>query len=258
VRPQRSDYESISQYYDRVRTFDPRYTQGWLDHMMAHGHLAERERVLDVGCGTGRYTALIQGRIGRPVVGLDMAAGMLEGAKRKAQSTGADLRLVRGSAEVLPFRTGSFDAATLLLVCHHIEDLASMTRELFRVLGPGGRVLLQTRDHDEIEASYIAMFPGVLEIDLARFPPVAELEGYLRAAGFEGVGHAREENPGFTLTIPDIMGKVDERFISTLSLMSDEEFSEGREVFHQRLVERYGKGPVPTATFSFVWGDVPR
>ena len=258
MRPARSDYEAISRYYDKVRSFDRKYSQGWLGHIARHGDIDHRERVVDVGCGTGRYTILLNERTGRPVVGLDPAAGMLEAAGRRAAETGADLRLVRGRVERLPFRDGAFDAATLLLVVHHVEDLPAMARELLRVLSPGGRVLFQTRDHDEISQSYIAMFPGVLEIDLARFPRVADLERHLRAAGFEGVGHASEENPHFTLTTAMVMEKVDGRFISTLTLMTDGEFAEGRKVFRRRMEERYGEGPVSTASFSFVWGDAPR
>ena len=53
------------------------------------------------------------------------------------------------------------------------------------------------------------------------------------------------------------MDKVDGRFISTLTLMSDEEFSAAREVFAQRLDDRYGDDRIPTASFTFVHADVP-
>ena len=116
--------------------------------------------------------------------------------------------------------------------------------------------MFMTRDHDEIEGSYIAMFPGVLEIDLARFPKVSSLEAVLEGAGFTAVGHSRESNPGFTMTQEEVLAKVDGRFISTLTLMDDQEFDEAREVFARRLAERYGEDPVSTATFTFVHGDV--
>jgi SAM-dependent methyltransferase len=254
VRPVRSDYDSISEYYDDVRGFGPDYYRGWVDHIFRHGDLEGRQRVLDVGCGTGRYGTRIAQRSGRPVVGMDLSGGMLARAAAKVDE-GTDLRLVRGDAQHLPFRAGSFDAAVLILVVHHIVDLPRMAGELHRVLFPGGRVLFMTRDHDEIEGSYIAMFPGVLEIDLARFPRVSRLEAVLETAGFTTVGHCREANPGFTMTREEVMAKVDGRFISTLSLMSDGEFSEAREVFARRLAERYGDDPVSTATFTFVHGD---
>ncbi|NIP36557.1 MAG: methyltransferase domain-containing protein, partial [Thermoplasmata archaeon] len=234
-------------YYDDVRGFGLDYYRGWLGHILAHGDLTVRKRVVDIGCGTGRYTVHIHGALGRPVVGLDLSAGMLGKAREKVDG-GSDIRLVRGDAHHLPFRDEAFDAAVLILVVHHIEDLGALSKELHRVLAPGGRVLFMTRSHEEIEASYIAMFPGVLEIDLARFPPIDRLESVLERAGFVGVAHEREANLGFTMTREQVMDRVDGRFISTLSLMSDAEFEAGREVFAQRLEERYGDGPVPTAT----------
>ncbi len=256
VRPPRSDYDSISRYYDDVRGFGLDYYRGWLVHILAHGDLLVRERVVDIGCGTGRYTVHIQGALGRPVVGLDLSAGMLGKARAKVDG-GSDIRLVRGDAQHLPFRGGAFDAAVLILMVHHIEDLRGLAEELHRVLAPGGRVLFMTRSHDEMEASYIAMFPGVLDIDLSRFPRIEHLETVLAGAGFVGVAHEREANPGFTMTREQVMDRVDGRFISTLSLMSEAEFEAGREVFARRLEERYGDGPVPTATFTFVRADLP-
>jgi ubiquinone/menaquinone biosynthesis C-methylase UbiE len=256
LRPPKSDYEDISHYYDSVRGFGPDYYKGWLDHIFRHGDLEERQRVLDIGCGTGRYTVRIALRLGRPVIGVDLAAGMLAKASEKSQE-GSELGLVRGDAQRLPFKDGSFDAATLILVVHHIEDLEGMAHGIRRILAPGGRVLFMTRDHDEIEASYIAMFPGVLEIDLARFPKVDHLEAVLVEAGFTDVGHDREVNPGFSMTQEQVMDKVDGRFISTLTLMSDEEFVEARAIFSSRLEERFGDGPIPTASFTFVHGNVP-
>jgi SAM-dependent methyltransferase len=256
VRPDRSDYDTISRYYDDVRGFGSDYYRGWMGHILRHGDLTGRERVVDIGCGTCRYTIHVHRALGRPVVGLDLSAGMLEKASEKV-AEGHDIRLVRGDAQRLPFRDGSFEAAILILVVHHIEDLPAMARELVRVLAPGGRVMFMTRDHDEIKGSYIAMFPGVLEIDLARFPGVSRLEAVLEDAGLVEVGHAREENPGFTMTRDQVMARVDGRFISTLSLMPDGEFLEAREVFSRRLEERFGDGPIPTATFTFVRGNVP-
>jgi hypothetical protein len=101
------------------------------------------------------------------------------------------------------------------------------------------------------------MFPGVLEIDLARFPRATVLEGALERAGLVNVGHAREENPGFSMTKEQVMDKVDGRFISTLTLMSDAEFAEAREVFVRRLDHRFGDEPIPTASFTFVHAEVP-
>jgi SAM-dependent methyltransferase len=94
-------------------------------------------RILDLGCGKGRFARILAARGGR-VVGLDVSAAMLAAAE------GAGLDRVIGSARRLPFPDGSFDAAIAVEVFEHLEPRAidDACNELRRVLRPGGRFVL--------------------------------------------------------------------------------------------------------------------
>jgi SAM-dependent methyltransferase len=94
-------------------------------------------RILDLGCGKGRFARILADR-GARVVGLDVSAAML------AAAGGAGLDRVRGSARRLPFRDASFDAAIAVEVFEHLEPRAidDVCDELRRVLRPGGRFVL--------------------------------------------------------------------------------------------------------------------
>jgi SAM-dependent methyltransferase len=94
-------------------------------------------RVLDLGCGKGRFARILSAR-GARVVGLDISAAMLAAARE------AGLDCVRGSARRLPFRSGSFDAAIAVEVFEHMESRAfdDACEELRRVLRPGGIFVL--------------------------------------------------------------------------------------------------------------------
>ena len=94
------------------------------------GPLAGR-RVLDLGCGKGRFARSLMA-LGAEVVGLDLSAGMLAEA-------GGLLR-VRGSARRLPFDGGRFDAVLAVEVFEHLAPQAidRVCREVLRVLEPGG------------------------------------------------------------------------------------------------------------------------
>ncbi|HEY8548707.1 MAG TPA: metalloregulator ArsR/SmtB family transcription factor [Vicinamibacterales bacterium] len=102
--------------------FDPRWT------------------VADLGCGTGRATALIAPFIGR-VIGVDASPEMLEAARTRL-SDQPNVELRQGTLEELPLADREADAAFLLLVLHHVPEPGRVLAEAARVLRPGGRVVI--------------------------------------------------------------------------------------------------------------------
>lgn len=105
-----------------------------LDRALRDEGLATRGlRLLDVGCGTGGTTAFLGA--GHRVTGCEIEPQ----AARCSASRG--LAVVRGTADALPFRTGSFDVVLCLDVLEHHEDDLAVAREIFRVAEPGGLVL---------------------------------------------------------------------------------------------------------------------
>ncbi|MDM7855976.1 class I SAM-dependent methyltransferase [Cellulomonas alba] len=102
-----------------------------------------RQRVLEVGCGTGNL-ALRAARRGAIVTGLDPDRGALEKAAAKARRAGLPLTLVRGYADHLPAEDGSLDHVVSAFALHHVptEQKAALAAELARVLAPGGRVTI--------------------------------------------------------------------------------------------------------------------
>ncbi|HMK99148.1 MAG TPA: methyltransferase domain-containing protein [Acidimicrobiales bacterium] len=104
-------------------------------------------RLLDIGTGTGRLLERLgRGRPGLALFGLDRSAGMLAAARRSR----AQLHLVRGAAEALPFPDGSFDAVTTTLSFHHWSDQPEALREVHRVLRPGGTFALADVSIDDL------------------------------------------------------------------------------------------------------------
>jgi len=97
-------------------------------------------RILDLGCGTGRYLRRITDSK-LQLVGLDLSRAMLARAKR-TMTTLSPVTLVQASIEQLPFASGSFDRVVLGLVLDHIQDLGSFFRETAAVLRPGGRLIV--------------------------------------------------------------------------------------------------------------------
>ncbi len=92
-------------------------------------------RVLELGCGTGEYTARLAER-GAALVALDLVADLVHVAVERGIGGGA--RFVLGDAERLPFPDGAFDAVLGNAVLHHLR-IGPALSELRRVLKPGGR-----------------------------------------------------------------------------------------------------------------------
>ena len=96
------------------------------------------EAVLDAGCGNGLYLAGLAARRHRgAVVGLDLSSGMLGAVT-------AEVPLVGGDVQALPFAAGAFDVALVPHVMHHVPDRTLATAELRRVVRPGGRCVIVT------------------------------------------------------------------------------------------------------------------
>ncbi len=108
--------------------------------------VAPGERVLDVGCGEGRFAAALAGA-GAQVVAIDVA----EEALRRARSAHPelDLRLVQGEGP-WELADADFDAVWAGEVIEHVADTAAWLSEVRRVLRPGGRLLLSTPAHGRL------------------------------------------------------------------------------------------------------------
>ena len=128
-----------------------RSAPGWLAHMGAAGDptrvdildgpmlsaLPTAGRVLDIGCGEGRFCRLMRAR-GLDPVGVDPTAPLLDAARDRDPGG----TYVAGCAEALPFDDGAFDAAVFYLSLIDIPDMRAAIAEAVRVLRTGGALLI--------------------------------------------------------------------------------------------------------------------
>ncbi len=102
------------------------------------------KRILDVATGTGDL-AMASLRLGpREVIGVDIAENMLKVGREKIREAGLQDRitLLWGDAENLAYPAGAFDAAIVAFGVRNFENLERGLREMYRVLAPGGRIVV--------------------------------------------------------------------------------------------------------------------
>jgi ubiquinone/menaquinone biosynthesis C-methylase UbiE len=104
------------------------------------------KRILDAGCGNGRYSRYILRRADHDarIVAFDLSQSMLKRARRHLHSP--RVQQVAADLTRLPFPDAYFDAAVCGWVLEHLPDPAPGLRELARVIAPGGKLLLMTTE----------------------------------------------------------------------------------------------------------------
>jgi len=149
------------------------------------GEARPGERVLDLGCGAGRFVKALRDA-GADPVGVEIAQEALDRAG--ANAPGADLRLLSEDGD-LPLEHGSVDLVWCSEVLEHVADGGGLLQEARRVLRTGGRLLVTVPFHGRVKAAAIALARFDAHFDPQgqhlRFFTRGSLKRTLEAAGFE-------------------------------------------------------------------------
>ena len=132
---------------------DPEPWAWQLRRSLLLGAIRPGERVLDLGCGAGRFVAALR-EAGTDPVGVDIAEAALERARRNV--AGGEFRLLEPDGSV-PLEHGSVDLVWCSEVLEHVADAAHLLLEARRVLQPSGRLLITVPFHGRVQAALIAL-----------------------------------------------------------------------------------------------------
>src|ERR1700686_5555786 len=101
------DKTEIATNYDKARALAPETRRLWQDLLAAHIDRSVISLVIDLGCGTGRFSELLAAHFGVQVIGIDPSQKMVDQARRKPATGSVVYR--QGSAEALPLPSGCAD-----------------------------------------------------------------------------------------------------------------------------------------------------
>ena len=153
-------------------------------------------RLLDVGCGSGNFSAALVDRVGS-IDAIDMSDGMLGKARHKLAEAEQAGRIAfhQGDIRSLPFDDATFDAAMVNQVLHHLESGAeadypghrAAIAEVHRVLRPSGILTIHFCDHDQLQDGFwfYRLIPRGCSAALTRCASSMHLETIFEDLGFE-------------------------------------------------------------------------
>ena len=139
------------------------------------------QRIVDFGCGSGANSVLLANR-GAHVWGIDISEDLLRLAKRRLAVSGREggATFIAGSAHDMPFPDNSIDVVFGIAILHHL-DLDLVSREVRRVLKPGGRAIFQ----EPVRNSPVVRF--VRSLIPYRAPDISPYERPLTDAELDGL-----------------------------------------------------------------------
>ena len=223
-------FELVASVYDSLRTTDEAPVR------RIRELLPDRPVVgLDLGCGTGRYSRLLQSMLadGSLLAASDVSEAML--AELPPAHDGRALMVpLRCTAEQLPVRTGCLDLVTAFNSVHHF-DLGRFLAEIARVLRTDGRLFVYTRTPAQnARTIWGRLFPGFaareqrLHSEATLTDAVHHTRG-LHLVSTETFRHARSTTP------QRLRAQVEGRHYSTFSLYEPDELRQAIAVFLRRL-----------------------
>ena len=208
----REVFDSVAGKYDLMNDMmSLGVHRAWKRDFVANSGVRLGHQVLDLAGGTGDIAALLSKRVGKKghVVLSDINEAMLEAGRQKLEDRGisGNVSYSLANAESLPFVNGEFDAVTIAFGLRNVTDKDAALGEMYRVLRPGGKVLilefsevqpeLLKKVYDGYSFSILPVLGKLIAGDedsyrylaesIRQHPPQEELAEMMREAGFSNV-----------------------------------------------------------------------
>ena len=182
------DYDAtdIPVAYDRGRNHGPEVLHLWMNVVSSHVEGQRINTILDLGCGTGRFSEALAVRFDAEVIGIDPLKKMLEQARRKRRDRRIRYELGRG--ESIPLPANSVDLIFMSMIFHHFDNPRLAARECRRVLRNRATGFLRAGTRERISSyPYVDFFPESRPLLEECLPTNTFVRDVFKAAGFRKI-----------------------------------------------------------------------
>ena len=247
------DLTDIPAGYDRARDHGPEVLDLWMQTIATHLEGLSISRILDLGCGTGRFSEVLAARFNAEVIGLDPSQKMLEIAREKQRDARVHYQL--GRAESIPLPSESIDLVFMSMSFHHFTDPIGAARECRRVLQPNGRVVIRTGSREQIDSyPYTPFIPLSRPIMEKVLPSSAGIRDLFATAGLHVIASQVIKQtiaPDWLVYTEKLAAGGD----SVLAQLSQQDFDDGLGAVRRHAATEDGRRPVVEPIDLFVLGN---
>lgn len=212
---------TMPETYDRGRKPPDGIIDMWMDRIEAAVG-RKVSSIIDLGCGTGRFTVPLAKKFNAPTIGIDPSLKMLAEARAKPPS--ALVSYLHGSGEQIPCAPDSADLLFSSMAFHHFTSPSLVARECHRVLRGDGVVCIRNST-SENPSPYETYFPNYRQT-LTSLPATAEIIDAFTQNGFD-LGRHETVAHKMADSVADLAEKAAFRADSTLIRLSEADFEAG-------------------------------
>jgi SAM-dependent methyltransferase len=227
------DKSNIAATYHEARGLTATRQRRWRDLLAAHVGRSCISLIVDLGCGTGRFSEILAAEFSARIIGFDPSESMIDQARQKS-ATGM-IEFERAWAHELPLADGCVDLVFMSQVYHHLPEPIAVARECRRILRAGGYLCVgtATRENDVVIPRFFPAVRAMLDADL---PSGDDISSTFVTAGFITKHHAVVRET-VAADWPEFIRKSALRADSFLARLSDTEFDHGMAALRAHAAE---------------------
>ncbi len=187
------NYTSTSNSYDETR--EPVGVEIIVNCFSTSATPLNEMVILDAGCGTGTYSSVLLNHV-KKIEAVELNGGMINNARQKLSDAelAGRIEFHHASIDKMPLEDESMDAIMVNQVLHHLPQnfqkdfskLKEVIKEFFRVLKPGGVIVIHTCSNQQLKEGYwySALIPNAVDLICHKYIPIDKLSEMLENNGF--------------------------------------------------------------------------